>query len=152
MTGTIFGIKRMEMHDGDGIRTTVFFKGCPLKCIWCHNPEGISFQKQVALFQNKCIGCGTCGGNTDERTANFCPADAQILYGTEYDAQSLAQILYQDKPYFDNSGGGVTFSGGECLMQARTQKNGNRRLHRHLRLCETGCFGANHSLYSKVPL
>lgn len=118
MTGTIFGIKRMEMHDGDGIRTTVFFKGCPLKCIWCHNPEGISFQKQVALFQNKCIGCGTCGGNTDERTARICPADAQILYGTEYDAQSLAQILYQDKPYFDNSGGGVTFSGGECLMQA----------------------------------
>lgn len=60
ITGLISGIKRMEIHDGDGLRTTVFFKGCPLKCVWCHNPESISYQPQTALFRDKCIGCGSC--------------------------------------------------------------------------------------------
>ena len=60
MKGLICGIKRMEIHDGDGLRTTVFFKGCPLKCIWCHNPESISPKKQLAFFEEKCIGCGSC--------------------------------------------------------------------------------------------
>ena len=60
MTGRIFEVKRFAVHDGDGIRTTVFFKGCPLKCLWCHNPEGIDSQPQQAFYAHKCIGCGEC--------------------------------------------------------------------------------------------
>ena len=60
MSGVIFDIKEFAQHDGDGVRTTVFFKGCPLKCLWCHNPEGIGFDKQIAYFDQKCIKCGAC--------------------------------------------------------------------------------------------
>ena len=69
MKALISGIKRMEIHDGDGLRTTVFFKGCPLKCVWCHNPESISFFKQLAYFKEKCIDCDNC--------ILFCP-DASV--------------------------------------------------------------------------
>ena len=117
MKGIISGIKRMEIHDGDGLRTTVFFKGCPLKCIWCHNPESISFEKQVAFFKDKCIGCGICNGKRNDVTAESCPTEALKLYGTEYEANELAEILMQDEMFFRNGGGGVTFSGGECLAQ-----------------------------------
>jgi len=117
MKGMISGIKRMEIHDGDGLRTTVFFKGCPLKCVWCHNPESISFAKQVAYFENKCMHCGSCGGAHTEEYVSKCPADALKLYGTEYEAEELAEILLRDKAFFDHTGGGVTFSGGECLAQ-----------------------------------
>ena len=117
MTGVISGIKRMEIHDGDGLRTTVFFKGCPLKCLWCHNPESISFEPQVALFAEKCIGCGRCAGERNEKTAAACPANAQIRYGQAYDVDALLELLLRDKPFFDQSGGGVTLSGGECLAQ-----------------------------------
>ena len=58
--GLVSGIKRMEIHDGEGLRTTVFFKGCPLECVWCHNPESIGYKKQTAFFTDKCIGCGSC--------------------------------------------------------------------------------------------
>ena len=118
MKGLISGIKRMESHDGDGLRTTVFFKGCPLKCIWCHNPESISFEKQVAFFKNKCINCGVCKGERNSITAQACPADAIVLYGIEYEADELMDILMQDEVFFRNSGGGVTLSGGECLAQS----------------------------------
>ena len=67
--GLIFDIKRFAVHDGNGIRTTVFFKGCPLKCLWCHNPEGISFKQQLAFYVNKCINCGECLCQPD-----FCAA------------------------------------------------------------------------------
>ena len=118
MRGIISSVKRMEIHDGDGVRTTVFFKGCPLRCIWCHNPESISFDKQTAFFAKKCISCGLCKGEKNENSALVCPTGALIHFGTEYEAEKLSQILAKDKAYFDNSGGGVTFSGGECLMQA----------------------------------
>ena len=62
MKGIISGIKRMEIHDGAGLRTTVFFKGCPMRCIWCHNPESLSFSPQIAKFEQKCVSCGACGG------------------------------------------------------------------------------------------
>lgn len=117
MRGMISGIKRMEIHDGDGLRTTVFFKGCPLKCIWCHNPESISFAPQVARFRAKCMGCGACEGQNSAEAAENCPTGALIHYGKEYEATELAEILAADKPFFDSSGGGVTLSGGECLAQ-----------------------------------
>lgn len=118
MRGLISSIKRMEIHDGDGVRTTVFFKGCTLKCIWCHNPESISPMEQTAFFSVKCASCGLCKGEKNKSTSLKCPTDALTHFGTEYEADKLYEILAKDKAYFDNSGGGVTFSGGECLMQA----------------------------------
>lgn len=118
MKGIISGIKRMEIHDGDGIRTTVFFKGCPLSCIWCHNPESISFEKQTAFFKDKCIGCKICKGEKNEKTAGTCPVDAIIQYGKEYDTDTLIKEVLKDELFFKNSSGGVTLSGGECLAQA----------------------------------
>ena len=134
MKGMISGIKRMEIHDGDGLRTTVFFKGCPLKCIWCHNPESLSPKPQIAFFKEKCIGCGICtqacpesaiirGSIHRESCANCgicaeaCPTEALKLYGIEIEATELADRLMADAPFWANGGGGVTFSGGECLMQ-----------------------------------
>ncbi len=139
MKTKIFEIKRFALHDGDGIRTTVFFKGCPLKCVWCHNPEGLSGDAQLAYFSHKCIGCGECvlacpnGAHTIEGgTHRFyrekciacgcceavCLGDALTFYGKEYTVEDLLPILLQDKDFYDNSEGGVTLSGGECLLYA----------------------------------
>lgn len=139
MKGYITGIKRMEIHDGDGLRTTVFIKGCPLKCLWCHNPESISFKPQIAHFKNKCIGCGSCvsvcgqnaitmeGGKAKinrERCkvcracSEVCSTSAIEYFGEEWDAECLAKELLKDKMFFDKSGGGVTLSGGECTASA----------------------------------
>ena len=128
MKGLISGIKRMEIHDGDGCRTTVFFKGCPLKCIWCHNPESIGFAPEVAFFKNKCVGCGTCRGERTQRTAVSCPADALAAFGREYEAEELADILCRDAVFF-KGGGGVTLSGGECLAQGEFACELARILH-----------------------
>ena len=117
MTGMITAIKRNAIHDGDGLRTTVFFKGCPLKCLWCHNPEGISRQVQVAKYDHLCMGCGRCGGKKTAEAAENCPTGALVCYGKAQTVEALLPVLLQDKPFYDNSGGGVTLSGGECLMQ-----------------------------------
>lgn len=116
MKALICDIKRFAVHDGDGIRTTVFFKGCPLKCVWCHNPEGISFKPQIAFYENKCIGCGEC--KKDGFTVEDCLGEARILYGKEITVEELLPILLEDKDFYESSGGGVTLSGGECLCQA----------------------------------
>ena len=117
MKGIISGIKRMEIHDGDGLRTTVFFKGCPLRCIWCHNPESLSFEKQAAFFKSKCISCGICKNERNEKTAGECPMGAIEVYGREYEVEELFEVLLLDELFFKNSGGGITLSGGECLAQ-----------------------------------
>ena len=138
MKGKIFEIKRFAVHDGDGIRTTVFFKGCPLKCVWCHNPEGISMQSEIAYFSHKCISCGECvavcpaWAHTMENEAHMfhrnnciacgkcaevCVGDAIVFYGEEKSADELLPELLKDKEFYQNSGGGVTLSGGECLLQ-----------------------------------
>ena len=116
MKGMISGIKRMEIHDGEGLRTTVFFKGCSLRCIWCHNPESLSFERQIAFFAHKCISCGMCKNERNERTAESCPVSAIEVYGKEYEPRDLVEIVLQDEAFFKN-GGGVTLSGGECLAQ-----------------------------------
>ncbi len=139
MKGMIFEIKRFAVHDGDGIRTTVFFKGCPLSCVWCHNPEGISFPPLLAFYAHKCVNCGTCvaacpvGAHKmadgrhwlDHSTCtvcgkcpSVCPADALTLYGKEIAVDELLHVLLEDKEFYETSSGGVTLSGGECLMQA----------------------------------
>lgn len=135
--GEIFEIKPFAIHDGDGIRTTVFFKGCPLRCKWCHNPEGLKRGPQLAFYANHCINCGRC--------AKVCPTGAHIqgenghifrrekcvacgmcipvcrnalrLYGYSVSVDELLPKLFEDKVFYDSSRGGVTLSGGEPLLQ-----------------------------------
>lgn len=116
MKALISDIKRFAVHDGDGIRTTVFFKGCPLKCVWCHNPESIGFKPQLAFYENKCIGCGEC--ERDNFTPANCLGEARVIYGKEMTVEELLPLLLEDRDFYETSGGGVTLSGGECLCQA----------------------------------
>lgn len=139
LLGTVFEIKRFAVHDGDGIRTTVFLKGCPLACVWCHNPEGIRFEPQLAYYEAKCISCGACADTCPTGAHDFregkhgyqrekcagcgecetvCPGGALKHYGKKMAVSELLSILLEDKDFYDTSGGGVTLSGGECLMQA----------------------------------
>ncbi len=139
MKAKIFEIKRFAVHDGDGIRTTVFFKGCPLKCVWCHNPEGIEFKPQLAYYENKCVCCGECVSACANKAhymdhtahifdrekcvacgkcADVCLGAALIFYGKDMSVEDIMSAVLEDKEFYENSGGGVTLSGGECLMQA----------------------------------
>lgn len=117
MTGIIFDIQRFSLHDGPGIRTTVFMKGCPLRCPWCHNPEGLSREPQLQYFRETCIGCGRCGERTDLTDADRCPAEALRVSGRVMDEAQVAEEILKDRMFYGDSGG-VTFSGGECLLQA----------------------------------
>lgn len=105
-TAIIADIQRASLHDGAGIRTTVFFKGCPLHCLWCHNPECISFEPEELLYKEKCIGCGKC--------EEGCYAGARVVCGRKMTAEEVLKTVCLDKRYYRN-GGGVTFSGGEPL-------------------------------------
>lgn len=108
--GMICGLKRFAVHDGDGIRTTVFFKGCPLRCVWCHNPESISYDVESAYFSHLCRHCEVCMGEN-------CPFGARVRYGEKIGVDELCRRLLSDRPFYESSGGGVTLSGGECLSQ-----------------------------------
>ena len=124
-TATIFDIERNSFVDGPGIRTTVFFKGCNLKCAWCHNPESQDFKPQMMFYKDKCKGCGKCMEicPTPEsctlcgRCSVYCPTDARKVCGKEYTVDEVFSEIIKDKSYYENSGGGVTFSGGECMLQ-----------------------------------
>ena len=137
MKATVFAIKKFAVHDGDGIRTTVFLKGCPLRCIWCHNPEGLSGKPELAYRADKCISCGFCtescksgaqriayGLHVFERALcvgcgeceDVCPQSALTLYGREMTVDELLPELLADRDFYESSGGGVTVSGGECLL------------------------------------
>ncbi len=113
----IFDIQRNSFVDGPGIRTTVFFKGCNLKCSWCHNPESQSFEKQILFYENKCTGCGRCKDLTVDDKNFTCFNDAKEICGKEYTAEEILKEVLKDKPFYETSGGGVTFSGGECMLQ-----------------------------------
>jgi pyruvate formate lyase activating enzyme len=155
-TGIIFDVKQYALHDGPGIRTTIFLKGCPLTCWWCHNPEGIGKEAQVLYTQRRCIACGECldvcrqqalslkpeGVITDESLcqsdgacAEICPAEARELVGQTVTPEAIWDIVKKDIPFYEQSGGGVTFSGGEPLMQpefllACLKRCGRGGLHR----------------------
>ncbi|MBR3294959.1 MAG: glycyl-radical enzyme activating protein [Clostridia bacterium] len=137
--GLVFDVQHFSLHDGPGIRTTVFLKGCSLHCAWCHNPESISVKNGILFKESKCIGCRACetacnrgvhsfdGGNhfTDRSLCMACGnceavcyAGALKLIAREYDPKELAEVLLRDRSLYDRSGGGVTFSGGEPLLQA----------------------------------
>ena len=152
----IFDIKRYAINDGPGIRITLFMKGCPLSCVWCHNPEGIRNGKDKLYTAKKCLGCGTClkacpngaltlapeGIITDKqkcvlcgRCAEECPAMAIEISGTEYTAEYLIHEIEKEIPFMDQSGGGVTFCGGEPLLHPKflidmLKRCGQQGIHR----------------------
>ena len=126
MKATIFDIERNSHVDGPGIRTIVFFKGCNLRCAWCHNPESQDFKPQMMFYKDKCKGCGKCKEFCPNHLENcdlcgnctfYCPVDARKVCGREYTVDEVFAEVIKDKVYYDNSGGGVTFSGGECMLQ-----------------------------------
>lgn len=114
---TIFDIQRASFADGPGIRTTVFFKGCNLRCAWCHNPESQRTEPQIMFYREKCIHCGRCVGLTVESTDFLCFHDAKEICGRDYTVDEVLSVVLKDKPFYDNTNGGVTFSGGECMLQ-----------------------------------
>ena len=135
-TGIIFDVKHFAVHDGPGIRTTIFLKGCPLRCLWCHSPESQSPRPEVAYHPNLCISCGACieacphGAQTlgnpkilrelctgVGRCAEECYAGATIMYGREASVGDILEEADKDRLLYEASGGGVTLSGGEPTMQ-----------------------------------
>ncbi len=122
----LFDIKEFAVHDGPGVRTTVFFKGCPLRCIWCHNPEGLSSSKQLMIQHSRCRACGKCREACTHETCRpfgrclyACPDALIRVCGQDITADALYARLMRDADFLRDSGGGVTFSGGEPLMQYR---------------------------------
>ena len=128
MIGTrIFDIQRFSLHDGPGIRTTVFFKGCNLRCRWCHNPESQQPCPQRMFYKEKCVGCGACRKvcprafdavcENELRCVSVCVHGAREITGREADAEEIVKTVLRDRPFYAASGGGVTLSGGEPLLQ-----------------------------------
>ncbi len=124
--GVIFNIEHSSFVDGPGIRTTVFFKGCNLRCAWCHNPESQSFLPQMMIYKEKCVSCGRCKEKCPSGLENctlcgacalYCPADARRIKGKNYTVEEVLDEVLSDAPFYESSGGGVTFSGGECMLQ-----------------------------------
>ncbi|UCB59269.1 MAG: glycyl-radical enzyme activating protein [Thermoplasmatales archaeon] len=138
INGLIFDIKRFAVHDGPGIRTTIFLKGCPLSCWWCHNPEGLSNSQEIIYYDYKCMNCdkciNICQQNALEEKNNkivrnhkictscgncveICPTASQQIIGQKISAENTIKEIEKDRIFFETSNGGVTFSGGEPLMQ-----------------------------------
>lgn len=144
--GVIFDIKQFAVFDGPGIRTTVFLKGCPLRCMWCHNPEGLSYEPQLMVSGNGCTGCGHCRQVCKHPDAcvlcgacvEICPNRLRKICGERVSAEQLAARLLKDRDYLRMQEGGITFSGGEptgqpefllaCLKQIRS-------MHRAIETC-----------------
>lgn len=132
MTGRVLSIQRMSTEDGPGLRTTVFLKGCPLRCTWCHNPEGLSPEPELVIHESRCIGCGTCrevcprgadsamrrdGCTACGKCVRECPAGAREVLGVQWSPDDLVREVARDSAYFGDEGG-VTLSGGEPTLQA----------------------------------
>jgi pyruvate formate lyase activating enzyme len=136
--GIVFDIQKFSLHDGPGIRTTVFLKGCPLRCLWCHNPESQSFKVELSFKKDKCVGCGACEAVCSEgvhkvtesshtidyskckacgKCVEVCAYDALKLYGKVMTVSEIISEVVKDIKYYEKSGGGITVSGGEPLAQ-----------------------------------
>jgi len=111
----VFSVEEFSTFDGPGIRTTVFLKGCPLKCEWCHNPEGQSFRNELIKTQVGCLSCGKCKNAEDDEKISLCPNNLYRFAAKEYTAQELKTKLLKNADILNLSGGGITFSGGEPL-------------------------------------
>jgi pyruvate formate lyase activating enzyme len=136
--GVVFDIRKYSIHDGPGIRTTVFFKGCPLRCWWCHNPEGQDAEPELVYRKSRCIGCGECVKSCQREALSLaaqvisvnrekcvlcndccrvCPSDALSIAGKQMSVKEILEEIEKDRTFYEESGGGVTFSGGEPLLQ-----------------------------------
>jgi pyruvate formate lyase activating enzyme len=136
--GRIFDVQRFSLHDGPGIRTVVFMKGCPLSCLWCHNPEGIASKPRLSYIPERCVGCGRCvevcsaGAHAMDghrhvfnrlvcescgSCARDCYANALEVAGRDVTVEDVLKEVLRDLPFYETSGGGVTLSGGEPLFQ-----------------------------------
>lgn len=144
ISGIVTDFKRFAVHDGDGIRTTVFLKGCPLRCVWCHNPESLSMKPELAFYRDKCTACGECakvcpmgahsisdGQHILDRNActacgkceQVCPVRALKLYGRRMRVSEVIRTVAEDKLFYETSGGGMTLSGGEPTLQPEFSLN-----------------------------
>lgn len=159
----VFDIRRFALDDGPGIRTTVFLKGCPLSCVWCHNPESISPQVEMVFYPALCIHCGICEERCPEGAARIerpgrilkercnvcgtcvqkCPATALRIAGKHYPVQELVEELMKDRLFYDTSRGGVTFSGGEPTLHMDYLGEVTRELKKcniHIAIQTSGVF------------
>lgn len=170
--GTIFNIQKFCVNDGPGIRTTVFFKGCPLNCIWCHNPESKKAVPEVFYNASKCVKCGKCAMKCEKNCHIFendthkyarpeciicgnccdvCPTEALEVAGYTITADEALKDVMKDKVFYDNSGGGMTLSGGEPMMQfefalelmKKAKENG-------IHTCMETCGFADSDKYRKI--
>ena len=179
MTGLVFDIQKFSIHDGPGIRTTVFLKGCPLRCLWCHNPESQESDPEISLIRSKCIGCGHCftacplnghamrpnGERVFHRArcrrcgvcAEKCYAKAIELIGREMSVEEVLADVEKDRPFYETSAGGMTLSGGEPLLQfdftsALLQEAKRRALHTCIETCGFAPFDRLERLVPFVDL
>jgi pyruvate formate lyase activating enzyme len=137
-SGIVTNIQRFSIHDGPGIRTTVFLKGCNLRCFWCHNPETLRTEPEIQIFPDRCIGCGACLERCEQhahiavdgqrqflrercvacgRCADTCYAESLVLVGEHKTVDEVVEEVLRDEPFYARSGGGITLSGGEPLLQ-----------------------------------
>ena len=175
MTGRVFHIGRFSVQDGDGIRTVVFFAGCPLRCLWCHNPEGLTAETKIFYDPQKCIGCFRCAEacrrgchkNTDglhcfDRAnciscgacAEVCPSGALSVSGRDMTGEEVLCEVMRDKAFFAGSGGGITLSGGEPLIQSAFAEEILRGAHdRGISTCVETCgYVPTETFASMLPL
>lgn len=164
--GLIFNIQRFSIHDGEGIRTILFLKGCPLKCIWCCNPESQNPEPEVLFLKDKCIGCMNCvkqcplGCMDIDREnckkcgtcARVCPSSAKRISGNYMTVDEAVKEVEKDRVFYNNSGGGVTLSGGEPLMQAEFAAAVLKKCHLHglHTAIETSAFASREDFCSVI--
>ena len=176
--GVIFDIRKYSIHDGPGIRTTVFFKGCPLRCWWCHNPEGQDVEPELVYRKSRCIGCDECSKSCQREAISLvaqsisvnrekcvpcnnccrvCPSDALSIAGKQMTVKEILEEIEKDRTFYEESRGGVTFSGGEPLMQpdflnALLKECKERAIHTAVNTCGFAQYEIVDRIRDKVDL